>query len=518
MAPIMGAVYRAVLGAADCSLHLVGHTGQGKSELSAKAQQHFGAGMDRLNLPSNWLSTGNALEGMAFLAKDAILVVDDFKPGGSKSETDRLHSLADRVLRAQGNNSGRARCRADGSVKAPRPPRGMILSSGEDIPRGESLRARLLVLHVAKGEVVLKGLAPYQQDGSQGLYAQAMAAYLQWLAPRYADLRDQLGTERTALRDKAAGSEGHARTPGIVTDLALGWKYFFAFAVDSGAITSEERNELTRKIWKWLLKAAADQEAEIAAQDSASRFVELLASTIASGRAYLTNRDGYEPPEKASWGWRSEDVGVGGNSDIRWRPQGKHVGWVDGPDLYLDPEASYAEVQRFGDEQGERLPISQRQLHKRLNERGLLASSEAGKLTTRRALQGRERAVLHLHTASLVPQKAGEPGESGAASTKPVENPPISSPDSVNGHGKPGDRIGGFDRENQGLSPVPPIPPISGDREARGLSETAVAHLDSLAASYRPRRDPNQPDDEGEILPLNAEDAAILRDINRRGL
>jgi hypothetical protein len=39
MAPILGVVYRSVLGPADCSLHLVGHTGRGKSELLALAAQ-----------------------------------------------------------------------------------------------------------------------------------------------------------------------------------------------------------------------------------------------------------------------------------------------------------------------------------------------------------------------------------------------------------------------------------------------------------------------------------------------
>src|SRR5439155_14811191 len=99
MYPLLGAVYRAVLGPVDCSVALIGQTGQGKSELAALAQQHFGAALHRLNLPGNWTSTANALEALAFLAKDVLLVIDDFKPGGSKAEIDQLHAKADRVLR-----------------------------------------------------------------------------------------------------------------------------------------------------------------------------------------------------------------------------------------------------------------------------------------------------------------------------------------------------------------------------------------------------------------------------------
>src|SRR5262249_22943963 len=65
MVPILAAVYRAILGQADCSIALIGRTGIGKSELSARAQQHWGAGMDRLHLPGSWVSTGNSLEAMA---------------------------------------------------------------------------------------------------------------------------------------------------------------------------------------------------------------------------------------------------------------------------------------------------------------------------------------------------------------------------------------------------------------------------------------------------------------------
>src|SRR5205823_4468651 len=139
-------------------LSLIGRTGLGKSEWAALAQQHFGADMHRLNLPGNWSSTANALEGLAFLAKDALLVLDDFKPGGSKGEIDAWHAKADRVLRAQGNSSARQRCWADGSVRVDRPPRGLILVTGEDAPRGESLRARNLILLVRPGDFAIASL------------------------------------------------------------------------------------------------------------------------------------------------------------------------------------------------------------------------------------------------------------------------------------------------------------------------------------------------------------------------
>ena len=132
--PSYCAIWRAVLGRCDTSLHLVGSTGAGKTELVALAQQHFGAGMDSRNLPGSWMSTDNALEAQAFVAKDALLVVDDFCPTGSQYAIQLLHRKADRLFRGQDNAAGRGRLRADGTPRPTKPPRGMVLSTGEDVP------------------------------------------------------------------------------------------------------------------------------------------------------------------------------------------------------------------------------------------------------------------------------------------------------------------------------------------------------------------------------------------------
>ncbi|HZA22770.1 MAG TPA: DUF927 domain-containing protein, partial [Dehalococcoidia bacterium] len=110
--PLYCTIWRPVLGMADQSTHMSGFTGAGKSELAALAQQHFGPGMDARHLPGNWSSTANALEGLAFAAKDVLLVVDDFAPTGSVADIQRMHREADRLLRAQGNLSARLRMRA----------------------------------------------------------------------------------------------------------------------------------------------------------------------------------------------------------------------------------------------------------------------------------------------------------------------------------------------------------------------------------------------------------------------
>jgi hypothetical protein len=136
--PLLAATCRAVFGNADFAVHLAGATGAFKSELAALHQQHFGAAMDRLHLPGAWSSTGNALEALAFQAKDALFVIDDFAPQGSGADIARYHAATDRVFRAAGNHAGRGRLDCAATLRESKPPRALILSTGEDIPRGQS--------------------------------------------------------------------------------------------------------------------------------------------------------------------------------------------------------------------------------------------------------------------------------------------------------------------------------------------------------------------------------------------
>src|ERR1035441_8842007 len=100
--PLLAAVYRAPLGSADFSLFLTGQTGVFKTALAALCQQHFGAGLDASRLPANFASTAPALQWLAFHAKDALLVVDDFAPTGRNSDS-QLQSVSEGLFRSAGN-------------------------------------------------------------------------------------------------------------------------------------------------------------------------------------------------------------------------------------------------------------------------------------------------------------------------------------------------------------------------------------------------------------------------------
>jgi hypothetical protein len=398
--PLLGAAYRAVFGDVDFALHLAGPTGAGKSELAALVQRHFGPGLDARHLPGSWSSTANALELLAFSAKDALLVVDDFAPGGQSGDVERAHRDADRVLRAQGNRAGRLRMRADGTLRAARPPRGLILSTGEDIPRGQSIRARMLACELGPDDLRWAALTASQKDAAEGRLAQALSGFVCWIAPQRESLQAELRAWLPELRETAAGSATHRRTPEIVANLAAGWSYFLTYAMSAGAITDQERGQLWTRVWDALGRAASTQSYHQRGTEPAQRFLELLASAIGSGRAHLAGPDGNRPAGGA-WGWRKNQGG-------EWEPKGERIGWlVEGDHVYLDADVSYAVVQRLGQEVGDRLPVTPQTLRKRLKERGVLVSTDTTRqvLTVRKVLEGQRREVLHLSGTILCPSE-----------------------------------------------------------------------------------------------------------------
>lgn len=483
-APLLAATCRAALGPCDFAEHLAGATGQGKSELAALFQQFYGAGLDARHLPASWSSTANALEGIAFTAKDALLVVDDFAPGGSQTDVQRLHRDADRLLRAQGNHSGRARMRADGSLRPVKPPRGLILSTGEDVPKGQSIRARTLVLELERGAVDWARLTLCQRDAAAGLYAAALSGFVRWLAPTYArtlaELPARIAERRAALLTEAP----HRRTPEIAANLELGLLAFLSFAEAKGALTRSEAVSRWQSCRAAILGAAEDQAQHQETGDPAGQFLELLRGALVSGAAHLAAVDGNAPPLPLAWGWRAVEITSAGYSHADWRPLGARIGWVDDADVYLEPSSAYAAAQKLAREQGEAVAVTPRTLWRRMEERGLLVSRDRDrqKMTTRRTLGGKRYDVLHLTTESLV---AGEPAQQAQQAqtnrtadadqegTGAVQGTrgPVQWAGHSNGAPQPaqttGPAAGPYQEEWNGSGPVGPVGPVVETLETR---------------------------------------------------
>jgi hypothetical protein len=423
--PLLSATFRAPLGEMnqlDLSLFFVGPTGSQKTEVTAIGQSFFGSRFNGKNLPGNWSSTANSLERQTFLVKDSLFIIDDFAPGGSKYDVDSLHKKADQLLRGQGNSSGRGRMRANGSLKPENYPRGLIISSGEDIPKGQSLRARTMIIEVARNDIDLNKLTMAQANAEMGIHAQGMAAYLKWLAEKVDSLKVYLALRREELRDCARKGFkfSHDRTPDNQASLALGWETFLNFAKDSNAISDSQYEELKTRGWNTLGEVAQAQGAHYIGEEPATRFMELLDATITSGHAHIASiEDEAKPDNPARWGWREHTTGSGEFLRNNWHPYGDRIGWVDDKEnLFLDPHSSFAAVQKMAKDQGTSISISPQTLWKRLDEKGLLLSKDATRKrnTIRKTIMEKRREVLHIKLDGLYAHKS--------VPTVPTDPPP----------------------------------------------------------------------------------------------
>lgn len=427
--PVYSAIWRAPLGQGDFSLHLAAQTGAGKSELSGLSVQHYGPSMDARHLPGSWSNTANANEALGFQVKDALMPVDDYSPTGTTHDQARYNRDADKMFRGAGNNSGRVRMRADTSIREAKPIRALILSSGEDVPNGESLRARLFVVEMAPDSMRWEKLTECQQHASNGLYAQAMAGYVQWLAanPTQFERFQQLKLD---YRDHTGMSAAHKRTPAIVADLGAAFRLFVDFTIQAGALTAEQGRELWARVWAALNATAAQQESYQAQSEPTRQFREYLSARIASGGAHLAALNGDEPTNPQGHGWR-----IVGSDPERWQPQGERVGWIDADGIYLEPKAAYASAQAIAQRSGASLSVSSQRLNKSLNEKRLLLAIDHKRetLTIRKTIEGRSVNVLHVaHSFISSPTTAEKPDK------------PDKEPDSATSGGDSWQEMSGF--------------------------------------------------------------------------
>ena len=400
--PLLAAVFRSVLAEwlpAELSVFVVGPTGTFKTCLAALCTAHFGQGWTGSNTPASWSSTPNALERMAFTTKDHLLLIDDFAPNGTYTDIRKLHATAERVIRAQGNQSGRFRMRADSTLAGSLPPRGLIVATGEDMPKGQSLQARMVLVQIAPGDVCIPLLSEAQATAENGMYALAMAAFVQRLA-RLADagkLSSRLDARCKELRAEAIKGS-HTRTPDNIASLMVGVEEFLDFSAEAGAIADAELTELRASAWESLNEQAKMQVNLVAGTDPASRFVLLIAAAVSAKRANIAATNGLEPRDATALGWDCR----GSGEQLYMAANGPVIGWIEDDELYLEAEVAMACVKHLARDQGNELAFTDRRIQKSLQEAGLLKSSEPERNTVRKTLDGRRRYVLHMSSERVL--------------------------------------------------------------------------------------------------------------------
>jgi hypothetical protein len=416
MMPLVAYIYYSPLGLRnDFAFALVGKTGGLKTSLTALAQQHFGAGWSEQRLPDNWVqSTLNHIEYTAFSIKDAIAVIDDFKPSGTPMQRADLNRKLDYIVRGAAGGTSRGRMTHDLKPRPDRAPRCALLMSAEERAIGESLTGRMLQVPVALGDVVKHKLKVAQEAGATGLYAAAMAAYLDRLAPELTAVRAEAGRKREAYHDRARTEAGdsvmHPRLPGIVADLATGLEFFTSFAHEVGALPDSELRPLLHRGWAAIMAAAGIQASAQLEEDPTAIFLNALREALLGGAAHLAHQEtGGEPTFSGinlsrQLGWRKEIY----RDKPSWKPASLCAGWVNVVEgqvhVYLNFEVAYSIASRIA---GRPLPVEAQTLKQRLLEANLLAQvapkSSRRPYTVQRVIQGAVHDVIFLRTGALFP-------------------------------------------------------------------------------------------------------------------
>jgi hypothetical protein len=221
---------------------IAGPSGRFKTEYAVLGMQHFGADFAGRNVPASFIATGNSLERLSYAAKDALFLVDDYYPAADRRTRDAMDLTAGRLLRSIGNQTGRPRMNPDTTLRPDLPPRCVALATGERLPEGHSTNARLLLQPVdppADPEALTRALTRAQE--AKHCYSEAMAFYLQWIAQHWEMLYAKIPARFRALRTEAATLGTHAREPGHIAHVQLGWWVFTACAVDAQVLTAAER-------------------------------------------------------------------------------------------------------------------------------------------------------------------------------------------------------------------------------------------------------------------------------------
>lgn len=159
------------------TLWLVGRTGAGKSYLAKLFMNFFSRNILNAGAVASWSSTPNYLQRTGYFFKDALFLIDDYKPDLIK------HEAIVRLLQNYADGTGRGRLKCDATTNTSRPIRGLLMSTGEDVPEHTaSALARSIIINVPQQEKDLRRGHRCSQESSR--YRGVMADMVQHFLKR----------------------------------------------------------------------------------------------------------------------------------------------------------------------------------------------------------------------------------------------------------------------------------------------------------------------------------------------
>ena len=275
----------------------------------------------------------------------------------------------------------------------------MVICTGEDLPTGHSIQARLVIIEVDRERLNLPVVTELQARGDR--LAHAMRGYIEWLQPAIPQLKKEMLARLGRIRGELFQIGSHLRQADALAQLRGAFELLLEFAEHVGAVDASRAAELRATARHTLRGIGEAQGGLLRDLEPAERFMSVLGTLLEQRRVRLV-RKGTSP--------RADDV--------------EAVGWYDEDFAYLLPEAARRRVATFLRESGEARAHSAHALHKALVRKGFVlpGPDHRPEMQVRvgdgkqRVLRVRLTALRGAHVPDSVPAPSPNPGETGDAS------------------------------------------------------------------------------------------------------
>jgi hypothetical protein len=311
-APLLGQVYRSVLGHNPWVLSLIGAPGSYKTSVASKAMHHLGEKWEHSRPGSSMSGNGdtfNALRWKLYAAKDTLYWADDFAPTKSWIEAQKHLEESTRLVH---NQEERGRSSRDGqSIFGGTPPRASALFTSEVMPRPGSGAERMLVVPLWRGDVDTSLLFPLDEPDSRYGRAAVMSSFLQWLAGDLQNRRTHYLTIADEYARQMTNAGQSIRAAAALSQMWIGWVAMADFLTEAGALSAHERRDLLIRVNEALIEAGGAAHDQDLPRTTGGRVRELLQFALRQGLAFVDDaRTGDCPPWPLAGqlGWRRQVI------------------------------------------------------------------------------------------------------------------------------------------------------------------------------------------------------------------
>lgn len=353
------------------ALALIGTSNTGKSTIASLFLSHYGKGFHQKANPVSFEATANALGALAFYVKDSVLLVDDYHPISDPRAKRAMEAKADALSRGSGDGASRTRLTSEAKIKESKPPRALVIITGEDVPQlSPSGAARYFNIDVKRGDLPIGNpnddtLTILQRQARQGVYSQAMRSYIEHLAKKAqaGGLEERLQASFEVHRRKAglALRGEFQRLVEAVAHLCVGLEVVTEYWVEIGLLTDGEAQQIVSTGFSAFCEGMRSQGQDLRAADPVEQFISVLKELDAAGQVRI------QPLKDPPFGLVP---GI--------------IGYRDEQFYYLFPGLSYNAVNDMLKGQSGGLSVSQRGLGRHMAERGLLRKGTSGNTIQRR--------------------------------------------------------------------------------------------------------------------------------------